>query len=526
MVSDTAGAAPDTLIRSRVLRNTVSNYIGKVLTLGIFFFLTPFILHQLGPNTFGLWTLIGSVVGYGALLDFGIASSVTKYVAEYRARNEVANAQSLVTTTLWLYVLLGSAAVALSQVFAPFFPALFNIPPDQRATAIGLVALMGINVGLSIPCTTPIAVIRGLQRFDIANLISTTATLASAIGTVAVLLLGGGVHAMVELNILILLLTQIPSIWVINRIAPELRFGRGRASRKLVRSVITYSWSIFVIQASGRIHTQTDEIVIGAFLLISAVTPYAIARKLSEVAQTLTDQFLKVLLPLASELHASNDELRLRLLYTTSTRLTLAIFLPIAATMTVLARAVLTAWVGAEYGDYSNLVIILMLASLIDTSQWPAGSILSGMARHRYLAIISIGSALVNLALSLLLVRPLGVTGVAIGTLIPTVIECFGLIMPYTLRTLRVSWREAISEIFVPTLAPLIPMAIVLYGLREVAAPASLVALMAVALVGLIVYAGGYLIFGARPFERQLCRDIFDRAFLFAGAYRRRSQNG
>jgi O-antigen/teichoic acid export membrane protein len=524
MVSDTAGAAPSSVIRGRVLRNTASNYIGKVLTLGIFFFLTPFILHQLGPTTYGLWTLIGSVVGYGALLDFGIASAVTKYVAEYRARGEVANAQSLVTTTLWLYLLLGAAAIALTLAGAPFIPNLFNLPPDQRATAIGLVALMGINIGIAIPCTTPSAVIRGMQRFDIANLLSTAATVASAAGTVAVLLLGGGVIAMAVLNILILLAMQIPSIWAINHIAPELRFGRGRASRKLVRSVITYSWSIFVIQASGRIHTQTDEIVIGAFLLLSAVTPYAIARKLSEVAQTLTDQFLKVLLPLASELHADNDQIRLRVLYTTSTRLTLVIFLPIAATIIVLARTILTLWVGPEYAGYASLVIILTLASMIDTSQWPAGSILSGMALQRRLAAISIGSALLNLVLSLLLVRPLGVTGVALGTLIPTIIECFGLIMPYTLRTLGVSWREAIGEIFVPALAPLAPMLLVLYALREVAAPASLLALLAVAALGCAVYVAGYLSIAARPFERQLSRAALDRAVLWANAYRKGSQ--
>jgi O-antigen/teichoic acid export membrane protein len=523
MVSDTAGAAPGSVIGSRALRNTASNYIGKVLTLGIFFFLTPFILHQLGPTLYGLWTLIGSVVGYGALLDFGIASAVTKYVAEYRARGEVANAQSLVTTALWLYLLLGSAAIALILAVAPLFPELFNIPPDQRATAIALVALMGINIGLAIPCTTPVAVIRGLQRFDIANLLSTAAALASAGGTVAVLLLGGGVIAMVVLNILILLAMQIPSIWAINRIAPELRFGRGRASRKLVRGVISYSWSIFVIQASSRIHTQTDEIVIGAFLLLSAVTPYAIARKLSEVAQTLTDQFMKVLLPLASELHAGNDQARLRMLYTTSTRLTLAIFLPIAATIIVLARMILTVWVGPEYASYTTLVSILTLASLIDTSQWPASSILSGMALQRRLAVISIGSALLNLALSLLLVRSLGVIGVALGTLIPTVIECFGLILPYTLRTLGVGWRQVIAEIVVPAIAPLAPMILVLYALREVAAPASFWALLFVAAVGCAVYAAGYLSIAAMPFERQFCRAVLDRALVFASAYRKRS---
>src|SRR5262249_50375839 len=161
----------------------------------------------------------------------------------------------------------------------------------------------------------------------------------------------------------------------------------------------------------------TDEIVIGAFFPVSAVTPYAIARKLSEIAQMMTDQFLRVLVPLASELRADNDQIRLRSVYLTGTRLTLAIFLPFGCTLVILARPILTLWVGADYADYAHLVTILVVASLIDTSQWPGGSVLQGMARHRPLAIISVGTGVTNLALSIVLVRNLGLTGVALGTL-------------------------------------------------------------------------------------------------------------
>jgi len=492
----------------RVLRNTASNYIGKFLTLGTWFFLTPFILRHLGVTTYGLWTLVGSLVGYGTLLDFGIASAVTKYVAEYHARREIALARSLVATTLCLYTALGAIAIVLSIIAAPFFPALFNVPAGERATATWLLLLMGLNIGLSIPCTTPIAVIKGLQRFDLANLISTTATLTSAITTVVILLAGGGVLAMVAANIVILLATQIPTIWLVHRIAPDLRFGWRGAERRLARTVIGYSWSIFVIQVSGRVQTQTDEIVIGAFLPLSLVTPYAIARRLSEVAQNLTDQFMKVLLPLASELHAENDQARLRALFVISTRLTLALFLPIGGTIMLLARPVLGLWVGEAYTPYAYLVVILTLASLIDTSQWPAGSILSGVARQRPLAAMSVGAAAANLALSLVLVQRLGVAGVALGTLIPTVLECFFLSAPYTLRTLGVSFREAAAEILLPSLAPAAPMAAVLLLLRQVAEPTSLLQLAGIATIGVLVYAVGYLLVGARSFEREVSQSL------------------
>src|SRR5512143_4050938 len=103
----------------QVLINTLSNYGGKIVTLGIWFFLTPYILNKLGQSVYGMWVIVGSLVSYGALLDFGIANAITKYVAEFQARGESEQASSLVATALWIYSGLGLAAVLLGAVFAP-----------------------------------------------------------------------------------------------------------------------------------------------------------------------------------------------------------------------------------------------------------------------------------------------------------------------------------------------------------------------------------------------------------------------
>lgn len=414
----------DALIRQHVLRSTVSNYGAKVIMLGTWFLLTPFILHQLGPDGYGLWVVVGSATAYGTLLNCGISGAVIKYVAEHRAKGESQQAASLVATALCLYSVLGLIAIAVSQAIAPLFPLVFNVLPEQQSTAISLVRLMGLGVGISIPCATTTAVLWGLQRFDTSNFLNVAGTILTAVGIVAVLLLGGGVLGMVAVSILATLLMQVPTVWVINRLAPDLRFGWRGANRALVRTVMSFSWPLFVMDAGDRLQNKTDEIVISAFLPISAVAPYAIARKLSEVAQILTDQFMRVLLPLASRLNAENDQARIRSIYLIGTRLTLVIFLPVGCALIVLAPPILTLWVGAEYADYAYLVTILTVASLIDTSQWPAGSILQGVARHRPLALISIGAGIANVALSMALVQSFGLTGVAVGTLVPTIVAC------------------------------------------------------------------------------------------------------
>lgn len=516
-------AGKDAVIRQRILLSTAINFAGKFITFGTWFLLTPFILDRLGAASYGLWILVGSVVAYGSLLDLGLAGTVIKYIAEHHAKGEIASGRSLVATALSLYSVLGLTVMALSVAIASVFPYLFNVPPDERATATWLVVIMGFGIGVSIPCITPIAVLKGLQRFDLSGLITVTGTFLSAAGIVAVLLLGGGVLGIGAVGIFVTLVMQAPSIWLINRIAPELRFGWRGANRRLVRTVLSFSSPLFVMDVAGRLQTKSDEVVIGAFLPISFITPYSLARRLSEVAQVLTDQFMKVLLPLASGLHAENDQIRLRSVYLTGTRLTLALFLPVGCILIVLARPILTVWLGTAYAGYAHLVTILTLASLIDSSQWPASSVLQGMARHRPLALISVGTGLANLILSIVLVQSLGLTGVALGTLLPTAVACLGLVLPYSMYVIGVSTTQIVKEVYLPAMLPAIPATIVLYALRETIEPSSLLSIMVVAGIGLLLYVMGYFNWGASEAERQTCRNFALSTTRFAESCLKRS---
>ena len=298
----------DARIRRQIITGTAANGIGKIIVLVTWFFLTPFILRQLGIEQYGLWVLVGSIVAYGSLLDFGIGGAVVKYVAEHRSRNDVEKARALIATSLWLYCGLGLLAIVVSIVLASLFPIVFHLSPEQSVTARWLVIVMGINVGVALPGAVASSVLKGLQRYEITNIISTVALFVSAIATVVVLLLGGGVVAMVTVNIPITLAVQIPSILAIRRIAPDLRFSWRGARRDLAWEVLSFSSSLFLNDVAGRLQSKTDELVIAASMAVSAVAPYSIARKLSEAAQLLTEQFLKVLLPIASSLRASQGE--------------------------------------------------------------------------------------------------------------------------------------------------------------------------------------------------------------------------
>jgi O-antigen/teichoic acid export membrane protein len=145
---------------SRIAWGTASNVASRLVMFGVWFFLTPVILHGVGATSYGLWALIGSLAAYGALLDFGVGPAVTKYVAELHARGDRAGVRTMVATAFWLYAALGLIAVAVAVVIAPLVPRVFNIPPGQQTMAEWLTIVSGLAVAVELPTSTTYAVLR------------------------------------------------------------------------------------------------------------------------------------------------------------------------------------------------------------------------------------------------------------------------------------------------------------------------------------------------------------------------------
>jgi len=506
-----ADTPKDAAISRHLALSTVSNYAGQIVNLAVWFLLTPFLVHRLGASQYGLWMLVSSFIAYGSLLDFGVGEAIVKYVAEFRARGDSESASRLVATSLWLYCGLGLLVLLIGIVIAPLVPKIINVPPSEAHTATVLVILTALGVAVELPATAAYSVLRGLHRFDLMNLIGSSAIIALAVGWVLVVLLGGGVLGMAAIVIPLTLIWQVPAIALIHRTAPDLRFGLRGPERGMVRSVATFSSALFGINVAAVVKGKTDEIVIGAALPVAAVAPYSIARRLSGLPGQLAYQFVRVLMPLASRLHAEGDAALLRGLYTASMRLTIGLFTVVAGGLIVFAGPFLAAWVGPRYAHSSDIVVILTFAGLAEALLWPAAQLLQGMNRHRPLVAFALGSAALNLALSIILIGPLGVKGVAFGTLIATSLEAL-IVVPFAARVTQVQGRTVLADVLVPAILPVVPMVAVLALIRGTLAPSTIATIAIAGLAGAVVYAAGYLAFPVAVRERAMVARILGGA--------------
>src|SRR5450755_4745756 len=115
-------------LKIRALKNIASNWTGLGVNIAVGFFLSPFILHHLGDEAFGLWVLIFSLTGYYGIFDFGIRSSLVRYVSKFQATGDKDELARLINTSLFTYTCLGLVLVVPTILGSIYVDRLFHVP--------------------------------------------------------------------------------------------------------------------------------------------------------------------------------------------------------------------------------------------------------------------------------------------------------------------------------------------------------------------------------------------------------------
>ena len=157
--ADTTGSTP----KWRLIRNVVWNFGGQIWGLSIALFTTPYIVHKLGMESYGLLMTVGIVTNYFWFMDLGLGQATVKYVAEHVAREEWDEVNRIFWTSFLAYAVLGILAALAIIAIAPYcVRSWLQIPPALQPTALlvfhlsslGFVAGM-INNGRRLPFPGP-----------------------------------------------------------------------------------------------------------------------------------------------------------------------------------------------------------------------------------------------------------------------------------------------------------------------------------------------------------------------------------
>ena len=499
-----------------VAKNVSTRYLAILADMAIGLALLPFNLAYLGQSEYGLWVLLGSVTMHFSAFEMG-TNALVKFMAQYRAMNNARAINEIASTVFVTFAGVGLLAYGLIAGLAFNLEHLFELTAAQASVGQWILLIIGLHVMLNFPFGVYGAVTGGFQRYDINNMVSIVTSVIAAAVNVAIVLAGYGIIHLVAATTLVRVSAYLAYRMNAYRVFPELRISPGLFRKSRLKEVMGFSAYMTVIDWANRLNYQIDEVIIGVFLGPAAVTVWAPAERIVSGVQRLTNQVNGVLFPLIVDSDTTNQQNRLQQILLEGTRLSLAMVVPIAAAIFVLAHPLIHAWLGSGASAVAGAIPVLQILAIavaIRVGDATSTTLLKGAGSHKLVAGANLAAGIVNVVLSSLLIGPYGLIGVAYGTLIPIGCVAVFVLFPAACRRVNLPVGRAFMHAVVPAVWPAAVAGVVLFLVRA-NVPANLIGVLlasvAAGMVYLLLFIGVAINQRERSFYLEKAKQMFER---------------
>jgi O-antigen/teichoic acid export membrane protein len=451
-----------------IFRNVATRYLSVAAEMGIGLITLPFNISHLGTEAYGLWMLTAGVTIHFSILDLGYGGAMVKFIAQYRAHRDARALNEIASTLFFLFAGFGVLAYLVILGLAFNLEHVFRISAAQADIGKWILLIIGVNVSINFPFSVFGGVSSGFQRYDINNMVAVCSNALVAAVNIAVVLAGYGLVTLVASTTFVRFATYFLYRRNAYRVFPALRIRPSLFRRERLREVTGFSVYSSIIDWANKLNYELDEVVIGVFMGAGPVAIWAVADRIISGTQRLTNQGNAVLLPVVVDSDTTQNTHRLKSVLLEGTRLSLATVVPIAIVLVVLAEPLIRAWIRKpEILAAAPVIQILAFAVALRVGNATSTTVLKGAGRVKHVAMVNIGTGLVNLALSAALIKWYGLVGVAIGTLIPVAFSSIFVLFPAACRRVGIPVLFAARQAVWPATWPALVIGAVLFVSRH-----------------------------------------------------------
>lgn len=460
-------------VAEKIIRNTLFNVFGRSWAILLGILLTPFAMWKLGIANYGIWSFILTITATLTLLDFGLGTSVVKYIAHNQAiqdslaLNRVINSGFFVNGTLALVLSVGVI------LFHPSIFAAFRVPderwPEVRFVFSLLLAAFLFDTVLRVFQ----GILTGFQNMHLTNMITVGLSVLNGVATVVILQLGYGLSGLAINEALTSALGALFTLLICKQVFPALRISPGFLHKETLAHLLTFGFKVQLTSLGAVVSLQLNKLLAGYFLGLNVLAMYELGFKLVYGLIALIRLLTSSVMPATAELQARNDRSLLDQLYIRGSKYVILVIAPLTFLVILNARSIMVSWMGVPFEIAQAVMQVLMVAYGVNLLTSVGTTMARGMGKPEYetsYALLVVG---LNLTLSVVLVQYANLAGLLAAILISTVLgSIFFLVLWH--RFLGQPWLPFLHQVYLsPLVAGLIATSIAYLGTYMVNVPAT-----------------------------------------------------
>lgn len=444
----------------RFFGGVIWSWLGVAVSILSGLILSPYIIHKVGDEAYGVWSLVFALVDYYWLMDLGFRSATFKYTSHYRALGEPDRVNEVLNTGMLYSCVVAGVTLVASIFAAEYADRFFRLSPAFRPVFSLLILMVGLSWAAGAMFTLITACVESFQRFDMASSIWIASITVRTVGCFAVLAMGHGLIAMGGVVLASQFLGYALTFWTLRRIAPEIRFSVRLARLTMFRQMFRYGVHTFVATIANQLLEQTAPLFIGHFLPTAFVGYYSLPRKLLHYSADLVSRTGIVTTAHSAEMAAHQDYDAISRMAVYVNRYSLALFAPVALGAAIYSHEIMRVLTRQQFAGYAApLIPVLAVGMALGVAaQFNSGSVLYGLGKHQGWAYPLLAEAIVRAVAMWFLIPRYGIMGAALINT-GSALANRGLVISWVLcRNLKIGFWKYLFDVYGAPLAVAAPV--------------------------------------------------------------------
>ncbi|MDD5679711.1 MAG: flippase [Candidatus Omnitrophica bacterium] len=394
-------------------KNILWNFFGQAWMLILTLATMPFIIRRLSVDLYGVYMLIGVIVGYFSFLQFGLGTASIKYISQHLARKEEDKIRKTFWSCLFFYISLGLFGTLLIALSAHILvEKVFRIPDEFKAISVFALRVGSAGFFIFMLLSLASSIIQAIGRFDILNIIETALGTLQIGVTVALLKYGFSLREIIISNIF-LQTVGICVYWIyMRKMLPFLAKLSWDAAT--LRDLLKFGGFVTISSVTAPILLNMEKIFLTMFRSVSTLTYYSVPYSIINRLSVIPSAFSSVIFPASSYTHGLHKSETNRELHYRSTLYIFFLYVFFVVFFVIFGRQFLAMWIGNDFAENStDVLIILALAGLVNAVAWPSAVILQGVGKPHIPAAFHLIETVIYIPLACVFIYKFGVLGAA-----------------------------------------------------------------------------------------------------------------
>lgn len=488
------------------------SYTNIILNMCISVFFTPFLIRALGDAEYGLYRVIQAFAGQFVVMTLGMSTIVSRNIVYYNETNKKEEkenflAMAVIISFILVAVLFGIGIIVYLNIDSIFSKS-FTIAETETAKTLFILFLF--NIAVTIINDFFSGILSGHERFAVNSGTKTINRVLRIIILIILLKLGCKSTAIIATDLLLMVLVLIFNIFFgLCHLQEKIKFHY--IDKQMLKTTMLFSGAMLLQTIVNQVNNNMDNFILGIMTDPKTVTLYSVGLTVFNTYASLTTVIVCLFSPQATRMvvnNATNDDLTDLVSRTGRYQFILAGL--VVAGFFLFGKNFIILWVGENYIPAYKITLILIIPITIPLIESVTNSILDAKLKRMGRSVILCIMAIINVIISVILIKFFGYIGAAYGTALSIIIGHCIILNIYLKRTIGLKVIKMFTDIFRGLLPSIIISTICCIPL-SVFLPNTFTMFIIKIVAFMIVYFAVMYKFGMNSFEKNLIKNTYKK---------------